>query len=151
MTMDASKRIGDLIAISQRLVELLNQENAALRANKPEQVQSLLDQKDELSRAYESRVTGLAEHVDAEEMKLVDPTLRDQVRILGQEIHALGNQNAGLLQIAMEVNRRVLHGVADAVKASQPSAGVYSNTGTVDHGARRAAPHNVPISLDKSF
>jgi hypothetical protein len=149
--MDASKRIGDLIAISRSLVELLTQENKALRDHKPNDVRALLEQKDELSRAYESRVAGLVEHIDAENMKAVDQTLKDQVRILGQEIHALGNENAGLLQIAMEVNRRVLHGVADAVKASQPSAGTYSKAGVVNQSASRAAPQNVPISLDKSF
>ncbi|MCG8508552.1 MAG: flagellar protein FlgN [Rhodospirillales bacterium] len=149
--MDASKRVGDLIAISRQLAELLTQENTALRDNQPDQVTALFDQKDELSRAYESRVSGLAEHVGAEEMKTIDLTLRDHLRILGREIQTLSAENAGLLQIAMEVNRRVLHGVADAVKASQPSAGTYSNTGTISHGARRVAPQNVPISLDKSF
>lgn len=149
--MDASKRVGDLIAISRQLADLLNQENQALRDHQPDRVQVLLDQKDELSRAYESRVSGLAEHVSAEEMKTVDLTLRDQLRILGREIQTLSAENAGLLQIAMEVNRRVLHGVADAVKASQPSAGTYSNTGTISHRARSTAPQNVPISLDKSF
>lgn len=133
--MDASKRIGDLIAISRSLAELLALENKALRDHKPDEVRALLEQKDELSRAYESRVAGLVDHVKAEEMKTVNQTLKDQVRILGQKIHELGTENAGLLRIAMEVNRRVLHGVADAVKASQPSAGTYSKSGVVTESA----------------
>ena len=49
--MDATKRIDDLITITGHLVELLTQENAALRAKRHEDVATLLEKKATLGRA----------------------------------------------------------------------------------------------------
>lgn len=149
--MDASKRIGDLIVISQRLADLLTRENQALRGNHPDEVQALLDQKEELSRAYESRIAGLAEHANGAAMDAVDPPLKDRLRSLGEEILILSEENTVLLKVAMEVNRRVLHEVAEAVNTSRSSQTSYSNKGTPGHQARRGASRNVAISLDESL
>lgn len=147
--MDASQRISDLIAISQRLADLLTAENRALRNGRMEEVRAMVDQKDDLSRAYESRIAGLAEHADGAVMTEVEPALRAQLRTLGEQVQELSQDNAQLLRIAMEVNRRVLNEVATAVKASQVSAGTYSRSGGLK--APRRATANVPISLDKSL
>lgn len=150
MTMDASQRIGDLIVISQGLAEILAIENRALRKGRVEETQALVEQKDELSRAYESRIKGLAEHADATVMEAVEPALKDQLRTIGEEIRDLSQENAQLLRIAMEVNRRVLNEVATAVKATQPQPGTYSKTGGLA-GPMRAAAASAPISFDKSL
>lgn len=149
--MDASKRISDLIVISRRLADFLASENRSLTAARFDETRALVGQKDELSRVYESRIKGLAEHADAEAIGAVDPALREQLRTLGTEVQDLGRENARLLNIAMEVNRRVLNEVAAAVKASQPGSGTYSHTGEMGSGRYRAAPANTPISLDKSL
>lgn len=150
MTMDASQRISDLIAISQRLAEFLVMENRALRGGRTEETRSLVEEKDELSRAYESRIKGLAEHADAPIMATVDPALKEQLHALGEQIQDLCQENIHLLRIAMEVNRRVLNEVAAAVKASQLSPGIYSKTGGMA-GPYRAAAANLPLSFDKSL
>ena len=149
--MDASKRISDLIFISKRLIELLARENAALRNHRTDDVQALVGEKEEASRAYESRIAGLSEHVDAEAMDAVDEILKDELRALGREIQDLSAENAMRLEVAMEVNRRVLHEVAEAAKSVQPGAGTYSDKGAVKNGSGRPAQTNVPISLDKSL
>lgn len=149
--MNASKRISDLIVISRRLADFLSIENRALMAGRFDETRALVEQKDELSRAYESRIKGLAEHSDAETMGAVEPTLRDELRTLGTRVHDLSRENAKLLQIAMEVNRRVLNEIAAAVKAGQPGPGTYSRTGGMAAAKLRAAPANIPISLDKSL
>lgn len=149
--MDASKRISDLIVISQRLAEFLTVENRALAAGRFDETRTLVDQKDELSRAYESRIKGLAEHAGAETIGAVGPALREQLRTLGTLVQDLSQENARLLRIAMEVNRRVLNEIAAAVKAGQSQAGTYSRTGEMAAGAFRAAPASIPISLDKSL
>lgn len=149
--MDASKRISDLIVISQRLVDLLRRENAALRDHRTDDIQAQVNEKEEASRAYESRIAGLAEHVGGEEMDATDPTLKDRLRSLGQEIQDLSAENAMRLEIAMEVNRRVLHEVAEATKSAQPGAGTYSDKGAVTNGSRGPAQGSVPISLNKTL
>lgn len=150
MTMDASQRISDLIVISQGLADLLIMENRALRNGRPDEIHALIGPKDELSRAYESRIKGLAEHADAATMATVEPALKEELRAVGEQVHELSLENAQLLRVAMEVNRRVLHEVATAVKASQASPGTYSKTGGIA-GPYRAAAVNIPISFDKSL
>ncbi len=151
MSMDTAKRIGDLIVLSQRLADLLARENQALRENRPAEVRALLEQKDELSRAYESRILGLSEHSDAESMATVDTSSREQLRDLGKEIQDLSAENSRLLQVAMEVNRRVLHGVAEAIKAGQPGPGTYSRNGDLGQAKGRKASQATSISLDQSY
>ncbi len=151
MTMDASKRISDLIVISQRLTDFLTIENRALAAGRFDETRAMVEQKDDLSRAYESRIKGLAEHTGAEAMGAVEPALREQLRTLGARVHDLSRENAKLLKIAIEVNRRVLNEIATAVKARQPGSGTYSRTGGMAAAGLRAAPASIPISLDKSL
>ena len=150
MTMDASQRISDLLVISQRLADLLAAENRALRNGRMDEIRAMMGQKDDLSRAYESRIKGLTEHVDGAAMAAVEPALQAQLRALGELVQDLSRDNAQLLRIAMEVNRRVLNEVATAVKAGQSSPGTYSKTGNLT-GPLRTAAANVPISLDKSL
>lgn len=149
--MDASKRISDLIVISQRLADFLTVENRALAAGRFDETRALVEQKDDLSRAYESRIKGLAEHAGAEAMGTVEPALRDRLRTLGAHVQDLSRENAKLLRIAMEVNRRVLNEVAAAIKAGRPGPGTYSRTGGMAATGLRAAPASIPISLDKSL
>ena len=149
--MDATKRINDLIVISENLADLLARENRALRDHKNQEVATLVEQKDALSRAYETRIEGLAEHAADEDVGAVDQMLRDRLRGLGVEVQGLMEENLQLLNVAIEVNRRVLENVAEAVKVSQPGPGVYSQEGTVDAGKHRAAPKNIPLSIDRSL
>ena len=149
--MDASKRISDLIVISRHLADLLTRENKALREHTPEEVRNLLAQKEDLSRAYGSRISGLAEHANAEEIAKVDPALKDQLRSLGADIQTLSAENTDLLKVAMEVNRRVLHEVGEAVKSGDGSQIGYTKKGTIGYQPNRGATKNVAISLDKSL
>ena len=148
--MDAAQRISDLIVISQRLAELLAMENQALRNGRTAESCAMIEQKDDLSRAYESRIKGLVEHADGATMTEVEPALKDQLRALGERVQELSRENTQLLRIAIEVNRRVLNEVTTAVKAGQAGPGIYSRTGGVA-GPMRASASNVPMSIDKSL
>jgi hypothetical protein len=149
--MDAATRINDLIVISEQLSDVLARENKALRERRHGELDILLPRKDELSRAYFTRIQGLAEHAKDDDVKAVDPALRDRLRERGEQVRGLVEENAQLLTIAREVSRRVLDSVAEAVKASQPKAGTYSAEGRVDAARARSAPPNLPISVDQSL
>lgn len=149
--MDASKRISDLIVLSQRLADLLVHENRALTENRRDEVQAMVEQKDELCRAYESRIKGLAEHGEPAEMAKVDPTLKDQLRELGEDIQRLCKENTMRLEVAMQVNRKVLDEVAEAIRAGQAKPAAYSNTGARARASDRRSPQSVSISLDRSL
>jgi len=148
--MNVTQRITDVIVISQHLAELLTVENTALREHRPGEVQNLLSKKEELSRAYESRISGLAEHAGPELMATVDPAVKSQLRASIERIQLLSAENTTLLEVAMEVNRRVLHEVAEAVKSTGSQTG-YTASGTMGYPAHNRAQRNVSFSLDESF
>ena len=147
--MDVTSRINDLITISTGLADLLTRENEALRGQRPKEVAELLDDKTILCKAYETRLRGLADEDEA--LAEVDPDLRERLRGLGERIMELTEENARLLKIGMEANRRVVKSVAKAVKSSAPSANTYSANGSATRNGGNTSHQNVAISVDRSL
>ena len=147
--MDPTKRVNDLIVITGRLADLLERENAALREKQNKVLNEILDEKVTLGRFYESRIMGLTE--DPEALDNVDKELLERLRGIGEKVNGLIEDNAKMLKIAIEANRRVVNLIAEAVKASAPSAGTYSQTGATEMPDHRAAPKNVAITLDHTL
>ncbi len=147
--MDPTKRVNDLIVITGRLADLLERENLALINKQNQDLYDILDEKVTLGRVYETRIMGLAE--DSEALDGVDPELLERLRDMGKKVKGLIEENAELLKVAIETNRRVVDLIAEAVKASTPSAGTYSQTGATEMPNHRAAPKNVAISLDHTL
>ncbi|MCH7935479.1 MAG: hypothetical protein IH994_00105 [Proteobacteria bacterium] len=147
--MDPTKRVNDLIVITGRLADLLERENVALREKQNKELNEILDEKVTLGRVYESRIMGLTE--DPEALDNVDKELLERLRGIGEKVNGLIEDNAKMLKIAIEANRRVVNLIAEAVKASVPSAGTYSPTGATGAHDQRAAPKNVAISVDHTL
>lgn len=147
--MDPTKRVNDLIVITGRLADLLELENLALINKQNQDLYDILDEKVTLGRVYETRIMGLAE--DSEALESVDSELLKRLQGIGKKVNGLIEENAELLKVAIETNRRVVDLIAEAVKASTPSAGTYSQTGATEMPNHRAAPKNVAISLDHTL
>ena len=147
--MDPTKRVNDLIVITGRLADLLERENLALREKQNKELNEILDEKVTLGRVYESRIMGLTE--DPEALDNVDKELLERLRGIGEKVNGLIEDNAKMLKIAIEANRRVVNLIAESVKASVPSAGTYSPTGATGTQDHRAAPKNVAISVDHTL
>ena len=147
--MDPTKRVNDLIVITGRLADLLERENVALREKQNKELNEILDEKVTLGRVYESRIMGLTE--DPEALDNVDKELLERLRGISEKINGLIEDNAKMLKIAIEANRRVVNLIAEAVKASVPSAGTYSPTGGTGTHDQRGAPKNVALSIDHTL
>ncbi|OHC76567.1 MAG: hypothetical protein A3G18_13465 [Rhodospirillales bacterium RIFCSPLOWO2_12_FULL_58_28] len=147
--MNATDRINDLINISNRLANLLERENEALRKNRPQAVAVMLEEKSALSRAYEARVLGLKAATD--DISSVDPELRERLRGLGEKIKALMEDNARYLKVAMEVNKRVMKAIADAAKSHKPGPKTYSAKGSTKSKRADAANQGVAVSINRSL
>ena len=146
--MDPTNRVNDLIVITNRLADLLARENDALSNRKYSEINEILDEKVTLGRVYESRIMGLTD--DPETLEQVDGDLRDRLRSLGEKVNGLIEDNAVLLKIGIEANRRVVNMIAEAVKASVPSAGTYSANGAAGV-EQHAASKNVAITVDHTL
>lgn len=149
MIMDATSRIKDVLTVSTRFVELLTEENDALRGKHPEKVANLVEDKAIVSRAYETLVTRLTEEPD--NLKATAPDLRERMRALGEKLQILIDENVRLLTAAIDVNRRVLQIAADAAKQNQPGPTTYSAMGTMAAASGGASPSAVPMSVNRSL
>lgn len=125
--MEAEKRIGDLISITTRLIDVLERENAMLRDRKYGDLSKILDEKATIARVYEARVLGFGENRGA--LDEVSTEMREQFVELAHKVDALMAENTTMLQVAVVASRRVVDLIAEAVKETAPSAGTYSNRG----------------------
>ena len=147
--MNATGRINDLIEITERLAILLMKENKALTDKNAKEATRYLEEKSNLSRIYESRIKGMMDNPSA--LAAVDPELRQKLREWGEKINLMIQENARLLKITIEANRRVVEMVATAVKSQQPGPGIYSAKGTANKSDVHSAPRNLALSLDRSL
>jgi hypothetical protein len=147
--MNATGRITDLIEITERLEALLTKENKALSDRDAKEATLYLDEKNSLSRIYESRIKGITDNPAA--LAEVEPELRNTLREQGEKVNLMIQENAQLLKITIEANRRVVEMVAEAVKSQQPGPGTYSAKGTSNKADVHSAPRNLALSLDRSL
>ena len=148
--MDASKRISDLVEIGRNLLDLLGEENKALRGNDYHRVHDFVQRKTDLIRAFETRFEGLSEHASEDDMAEVDNLLRDDLRQIGKTLDEMIKENSKLLLIAMEVQRRVIDSIAEAVKTAHKGPGTYSASGAVTDN-RKAAKTAASFSYDQAL
>lgn len=147
--MSATNRVKDLLAVTGRLADVLALENKLLKSRDRTGLAGVLDEKTTLGRVYESRIDALVEMNG--ELAGVDLDLRERLRGMGEKISGLMTENAKLLKVAIEANRRVVDMIAAAVKESAPGPGTYSANGAVGAERHRGAPHGLPLSLNQSL
>jgi len=149
--MDAGKRIDDLLFITNNLADLLDQENAALKSNRLDIVQGLLERKTALSRAYEIRVFGMKqeqEHAEYDDIALANI---DRLSDIGNRVAALIEENEKMLKVALEVSRRFMACVADSAKHVSPGTGSYSSSGDISTNAPSVQKQAASMALDETL
>jgi len=149
--MDADKRLEDLLFITTELVELLEKENVALKTNRLDVVQDLIERKTMLCRAYEIRVFGLKQEDDKE---AYDEALKGKVQRLtevGARVETLIIENERMLKVALEVSRRFMDCVADSVQQNAPNTGAYSAHGAVGISGKVDKKQAASLALDETL
>ncbi len=147
--MDSTEKLLGLVEITERLAELLHNENSALREKRAKDALQYLNEKNELVRIYESRVKGLPKQPEAIDTET--PGLRDKLRQMGEKVSLMVEENGRLLKVTIEANRRVVELVAEAVKNQRRGPAIYSANGLADGGKRSSAPRNLAISVNQSL
>ncbi len=145
--MTIQERIGGLIRIASRLVELLDAEVAALREMKMDWVAALQPEKAALVAEYESEIAGMAGHRDA--LVLLAPALQAEFRRVARALEAASFSNAAALAAAREAHDRVLRSIVEAAGAAAKPTGTYSRAGRVGEVRRNQPPQRLSLSLDR--
>ncbi len=147
--MSVDHRIKDVILITERLIDVLERENAALKDRRNVELHELLDDKVTLSRVYETRMQFFNENPDA----LINSPAehRDRLRELADKISALLKENADMLQVAIKANRRVVDMIAEAVKTAAPGPGTYGANGMTGLSDHKSEAQGLALSLDQTL
>ncbi|MBL4615580.1 MAG: hypothetical protein JKY27_11995 [Magnetovibrio sp.] len=144
--MDAAKRIDDLLFITTELIELLEQENAALLNKDLAVINQLLDRKLALSRAYEIRFFGLKNSED--DMSEIDPALIEVLKERSVRLDQLVDINSKALKVGVETGKRFMSVLSESVKTATPSAGTYGADGMAGASSRPSA-QTASVAYDK--
>lgn len=147
--MDPEKRMADLISVTGRLVDVLERENAILRERRHNDLADILDEKETIGRVYQARIMGLKE--DPEQLKDVDETERLKLKDLAISVDKLVAENARMLQAAMYASKRIVEMVAEAVRETTNSSGVYSQKGSTQIPLNKSESRSGAISLDQTL
>ena len=145
--MDSTKRINDLIVVTERLIAILDKEKEILEERRYSELAAILDQKATIGRVYESRVMGFAENVG--ELHDVDDELRDHLSELANTVDERMAENTQMLKVAIIASRRVVELIADAVQSTAPTAGTYSSRG--NRAGMPPKPADMSLSLNETL
>ncbi len=147
--MTTESRINDIILITERLTDVLERENVALKDRRNRDLHDLLDDKVTLSRVYETRMQYFSKN--PEELTNATPELREKLREMANHISALLQENAKMLKVSIEANRRVVDMIAEAVKTAAPGPGTYGAKGTTGLSDHKSQAQGLAISLDQTL
>ena len=143
--LDPKSRVDDLLFIAGHLIDLLETENIALKASKLDVIESLIEQKTKLSRAYEMRVLGMQK--SEQNFADIDPVLIEELKTQSARLQELVEVNAQELEISIATGKRYMEVVAESVKQSTPSAGTYGSNGAKGHEAQeKVKPSSLAIN-----
>jgi hypothetical protein len=135
-------------AAAGRLTEAVARENAALRARTREPLSALAEEKSAAASHYQKCLTQL--ETATEGYRALTPSQREALRQGGRLLAQEADENARLLRVAVEISRRFMQTVADAVRALTPKTPGYSSTGALGNGERTSA-RTPALSLDRSL
>lgn len=145
--MDINEKISNLLTVTQRLVSILERENAALAQYKPGMIAPTVEEKGKLSKAYELLSKSLIQ--DGEAIKEVDEARRLRLGELVAKLDTLADENSRRLRIAIEASQRALSAVAKAAKENMTQQTGYGRNGTLGTASQQGAPNASPLSFNQ--
>jgi hypothetical protein len=147
--MNSDTKVNDIILITERLADVLERENAALKNHRSHELHALLDDKVTLSRVYETRIQFYNENPKA--LSDTTPELREKLRTMGAHVSGLLHENAKMLKVAIKANRKVVEMIAIAVKNVTPGPGTYRANGVAGLSDQKSQIQGLALSLDQTL
>lgn len=136
--------VGEMIEVTARLTDLLNQEVVLLEQMQVTRAGELQQEKMALTQVLEAQkklIDAQPELIDA-----VPDAERDQLRHVVETFHTALQRNVRLVAVAKAVNQRVVQAVFDTL-AEQQSTGAYTKAGMT----ASAPKGGVSISLNQQI
>lgn len=143
--MDGTNWAQDMIAISARLIALMESEIGHLRAMRPSAIAGLQDEKAALGRLYLQQLDALRK--DPIQLSVIDESVRDELLAINARYERVVNANMAALLGARDANERLLRAIV-AAHSNARSAQGYGPRGETSIAARPDA-EPVALTLDR--
>ncbi len=144
---DRHDPLADLVNITNRLIDLITAEIAALRAMRPKDIRPLQDEKAALASRYERELTALRDRSAAGIPP--EPRLAAELRASTGTLNSVLAENRQVLEAARTVNGSVMKVMADEISRQRNPGERYGpRLGPREQERRDNSVVVGPISLD---
>ncbi len=147
MTMEATTRLDDLIAITNRLIDLMGKEIEMLRSMRPQDIGALQKDKVTLALAYERHMRELRD--DPSLLAAAKPGLKSELKRITGRFQEVLNENESAIKAVKSVSEKLLSAIANAVAEQHGNAAAYSNNGAIGDHAGGSGAKTVPLTLNE--
>ena len=131
------KKLNTMLAIMSELCKVLKKENSPLKQQRQSECSGLLDQKTNMSQAYEKAFAYFSEHPDV--LKALPDPQKRLFKKAALTLNGLTEENARLLKINIEATSRLLGAIVQDVKEQSKNTSLYTPQGEVETDAGNPA------------
>lgn len=139
----------NLIQMTDRLSQLMEQEVELLRGRRARDIQALQSDKESLAGVYQRIITDVQRNPAA--LKNLDDTRREKLKLAAARLQGAATGNAIALRSAIEANHQLIETIAAAIRDQGNENAPYTASGRVAHGTGVQAKRNMSVSLNNTL
>lgn len=140
---------GDLIRMTDRLSQLMEQEVDLLRDRRAMDIQALQSDKESLATVYQRVITDLQQNPAA--LAGLDDQRRDRLKHAAARLQGAATGNAIALRSAIEANHQLIETIAGAIREQGNTHAPYTANGRVAHGNGVQSKRHLPVTLNDTL
>ena len=140
---------GDLIRMTDRLSQLMEQEVELLRDRRANDIQALQSDKESLAAVYQRVITDLQHNPTA--LQGLDDSRRDRLKHAAARLQGAATGNAIALRSAIEANHQLIETIAGAIREQSNEHAPYMANGRVAHGNGVQTKQHMPVTLNDTL
>lgn len=140
--------LGDMIAITERLSNIMCKEIELLRSMRPQDIGELQETKADLARSYENYLRELRE--DPSILGAAAPERKEELKIATTRFRSVLDDNERALRSVKTVSENLLNTIVAAVAEQKAHSSAYSNNGSL-RGTNGSAADTVSFSVNKQL
>ncbi|NKB48453.1 MAG: hypothetical protein GKS02_03700 [Alphaproteobacteria bacterium] len=139
----------DLIRMTDRLSQLMEQEVELLRGRRANDIQALQSDKESLAAVYQRIITDLQHNPAA--LAGLDDQRRDRLKHAAARLQGAATGNAIALRSAIEANHQLIETIAGAIRDQGNAHAPYTSNGRIAHGNGVQTKQHMPVSLNNTL
>ena len=140
---------GDLIRMTDRLSQLMEQEVELLRDRRANDIQAMQSDKESLAAVYQWVITDLQQNPTA--LAGLDDQRRDRLKHAAARLQGAATGNAIALRSAIEANHQLIETIAGAIRDQGNAHAPYTANGRVAHGNGVQNKRHQPVTLNDTL